>query len=136
MNNSVLVIGGGIAGMTSALSIARQGFGVFLVEREPELGGNLRHIYTGTFSSDDPQALLHETIAAVTSEQRITVLTETEVVHLSGYRGQGEVHARVVYQIAQISYLYQRTLNLLKFSTTLNELYKRHSLYFLFMVQM
>jgi len=88
IDRRALVIGGGIAGMTAALSIARQGFGVFLVEREPELGGNLRHIYTGTFSSDDPQALLHETIAAVTSEQRITVLTETEVVGLSGYRGQ------------------------------------------------
>ncbi len=88
VDRQALVIGGGIAGMTSALSIARQGFGVFLVEREPELGGNLRHIYTGTFSSDDPQALLQETIAAVTSEQLITVLIETEVVGLSGYRGQ------------------------------------------------
>ncbi|MCK4692526.1 MAG: CoB--CoM heterodisulfide reductase iron-sulfur subunit A family protein, partial [Anaerolineales bacterium] len=88
IDRRALVIGGGVAGMTAALSIARQGFGVFLVERETELGGNLRHIYTGTFGSDDPQALLHETIAAVTSEQQITVLTETEVVGVSGYRGQ------------------------------------------------
>ena len=46
VNHRALVIGGGLAGMTAALSVAEQGFGVTLVEREKELGGNLRHIYT------------------------------------------------------------------------------------------
>jgi heterodisulfide reductase subunit A len=46
VNHRALVIGGGLAGMTAALSIAEQGFGVTLVEREAGLGGNLRHIYT------------------------------------------------------------------------------------------
>jgi heterodisulfide reductase subunit A len=46
VDHRALVIGGGLAGMTAALSIAEQGFGVTLVEREEELGGNLRHIYT------------------------------------------------------------------------------------------
>ena len=41
-----LVIGGGLAGMTAALTIAEQGFGVTLVERQAHLGGNLRHIHT------------------------------------------------------------------------------------------
>ena len=40
--NRALVIGGGIAGMHSALSIADQGFEVFLVEKEQELGGHLK----------------------------------------------------------------------------------------------
>jgi len=88
VNRHALVIGGGLAGMTSALSIARQGFGVYLVERDGELGGNLRHIYTGAFPGDDPQNLLKETIAAVTSEPRIAVMTASEVVSLSGYTGQ------------------------------------------------
>jgi heterodisulfide reductase subunit A-like polyferredoxin len=88
VNHNALVIGGGLAGMTSALSIARQGFGVFLVEHEGELGGNLRHIYTGTFPQDDPQSLLNETIAAVKSEARINVLTSSELVSVSGYTGQ------------------------------------------------
>lgn len=39
-----LVIGGGIAGMTSSLSLADQGFEVYLVEREKELGGKLRNL--------------------------------------------------------------------------------------------
>ena len=44
VNHRALVIGGGIAGMTAALSVAAQGFPVTLVERERGLGGNLRHI--------------------------------------------------------------------------------------------
>jgi heterodisulfide reductase subunit A-like polyferredoxin len=88
VNHNALVIGGGLAGMTSALSIARQGFGVFLVEREHELGGNLRHIHTGTFSGDDPQKLLKETNDAVLSEPRINVMTDAEVTSVGGYTGQ------------------------------------------------
>lgn len=88
VNHNALVIGGGLAGMTSALSIAKQGFGVFLVEHGHELGGNLRHIYTGTFSGDDPQKLLKETIDAVLSEPRINVMTDAEVTSVGGYTGQ------------------------------------------------
>ena len=47
VDRRALVIGGGLAGMTAALSIARQGYEVYLVEREAELGGNLRHIFVG-----------------------------------------------------------------------------------------
>jgi heterodisulfide reductase subunit A-like polyferredoxin len=97
VNHRALVIGGGLAGMTTALSIAEQGFGVTLVEREEELGGNLRHIHTalpclspceGLQGLGDPQGLLQETIEAVREDPRITVLTSAEVVSLSGYVGQ------------------------------------------------
>jgi heterodisulfide reductase subunit A-like polyferredoxin len=88
VNHNALVIGGGLAGMTSALSIAKQGFGVFLVERENELGGNLRHIHTGTFSSDDPQKLLQETIDTVLSEPRINVMIGAKLTSVGGYTGQ------------------------------------------------
>ena len=87
VDRRALVIGGGLAGMTAALSIARQGFGVYLVEREAELGGNLRHIYTRTPHGRDPQTLLRETIAAVESEPRIHVMADVQVVSLSGYTG-------------------------------------------------
>ncbi|MCK5560584.1 MAG: CoB--CoM heterodisulfide reductase iron-sulfur subunit A family protein, partial [Thermoplasmata archaeon] len=43
--HACLVIGGGISGMTAALDIAAQGFDVYLVEKENELGGNLRNVY-------------------------------------------------------------------------------------------
>jgi heterodisulfide reductase subunit A len=49
-----LIIGGGIAGMTAALSIADQGFECYIVERNSELGGNMRNLYY-TLNGDDPQ---------------------------------------------------------------------------------
>ena len=88
VESRALVIGGGLAGMTAALSIARQGFEVFLVERSPELGGNLRRLYTSLPGGKDPQALLRETIRAVQAEPRICVFTETALVELRGYTGQ------------------------------------------------
>jgi len=81
-----LVIGGGMAGMTAALAIAAQGFPAFLVEREAELGGNLRHIHVGLAGSD-PQQLLKETIARVRGEPRISVMTGAEVLEVAGYVG-------------------------------------------------
>ncbi len=45
VNKAALVVGGGLAGMTSALSMAEQGFEVYLVEKESELGGMARRIH-------------------------------------------------------------------------------------------
>ena len=88
VQHQALVIGGGLAGMTAALSIAAQGFPVYLLEREPELGGHLRHVRTGKVYGNDPQRLLRETTEAVTNDPRIIVLLETELVEVSGYVGQ------------------------------------------------
>ncbi|MDY7079310.1 MAG: FAD-dependent oxidoreductase [Chloroflexota bacterium] len=90
VNHSALVIGGGLAGMTAALSIVEQGFEVTLVEREAELGGNLRHIYTPLPGSEDgdPQALLKRMIEAVSANPHISVLAGAEVVDMGGYLGQ------------------------------------------------
>jgi len=87
VQHQALVIGGGLAGMTAALSIAAQGFPVYLVERQAQLGGNLNHIYTG-FNASHPQQLLKDTIERIRQEPRITLLIETEVVEVSGYVGQ------------------------------------------------
>lgn len=84
--SSALIIGGGIAGMQSALSIADQGYQVYLVEKEPELGGHLKDIYIGAHR-EKPQELLKQTIEQVTSHHLIQVFTETTVAHVSGYVG-------------------------------------------------
>jgi len=87
VEHQALVIGGGLAGMTAALSIAEQGFPVYLVERETELGGHLRHIYVG-LDGTDPQQLLQETKERVSQNPRISVLLETQVEQVGGYVGQ------------------------------------------------
>jgi heterodisulfide reductase subunit A2 len=87
VQQQALVIGGGVAGMTAALSIASQGFPVYLLEKQAQLGGHLRHIHTG-FDGSNPQALLSEMIEQVNGERRITVMLESEPVEISGYVGQ------------------------------------------------
>jgi heterodisulfide reductase subunit A len=81
-----LIIGGGVAGMTAALTIADSGFEVTLVERAAELGGNLRHIYY-VAEGDNPQRLLRDLVNRVRGHDRIAVLTRTEVIAHEGSVG-------------------------------------------------
>ncbi len=81
-----LVIGGGIAGMTAALSLAEQGFDTCLVEKAKELGGNLRDIYY-TIDGEDTQKLLSDTIREVTENKAVTVFTNSEATEIAGYVG-------------------------------------------------
>ncbi len=81
-----LVIGGGLAGMTSALELAHQGFDCYLIEKGSELGGNLRNVYD-TVEGNDVQQLLQKTVEDVVNHPRIHVFTNTEVTEFSGYVG-------------------------------------------------
>jgi len=83
----VLVIGGGLAGMTAAWGLAEQGFQVYLVEKEKELGGNLRHLYY-TLRGSDPQALLRSFVEKVESHPHIKVLKGTEIISCEGSVGR------------------------------------------------
>ena len=86
LSHEALVIGGGVAGVTAALNLAEQGFGVYLVEREKELGGRLRQIYY-TADGGDPKAYLRELVGKVQANPHIEVLTGHQVVKSSGFVG-------------------------------------------------
>jgi len=86
LDRHALVIGGGAAGMNAALALAEQGFPVYLIERERELGGYLRHIHY-TLDGLDPQAYLRDLIARVESHPLITVFKETKLVETKGFVG-------------------------------------------------
>jgi heterodisulfide reductase subunit A len=81
-----LVIGAGLAGMTSALSLANQGFEVYLVEKDKDLGGMARRIYS-TLEGVDVQALLDDMIRKVYRHSSIHVYTDSTVTEASGYVG-------------------------------------------------
>jgi heterodisulfide reductase subunit A-like polyferredoxin len=81
-----LVIGGGVAGMTSALKLAEQGYEVFLLEKEAQLGGNLRNL-NYTLEGQDVQAFLKGLINRVTSHSSIHVILNALVVDFSGSKG-------------------------------------------------
>lgn len=85
----LLVVGGGVAGMTAALEAARQNFGVYLVEREPVLGGQLLRLQR---SSDGRRFadFLGDLKEKVLNNERIKVFTSSEVVEQSGFVGSFE----------------------------------------------
>ncbi len=84
---SGLVIGGGLAGLTASLSLAEQGFQVYLVEKEDQLGGNLRHTHY-LMGDTDPQRYLADLIAQVEGHERITVYRQARMEDVSGLVGQ------------------------------------------------
>ena len=86
VNKAALVIGGGIAGMTCALSIAKQGHEVHLLEKNTELGGMARRIHD-TLEGLDVQAHVDDLIRAVYRNPLIHVSHEATIQDVSGYVG-------------------------------------------------
>jgi heterodisulfide reductase subunit A-like polyferredoxin len=86
IENDGLVVGGGAAGMNTALTLAEGGFNVHLVERQAKLGGNLRNIYF-SLSDANPQKYLEELIQRVENEPQITIHLGAEVTQTSGFMG-------------------------------------------------
>ena len=101
MTKSALVIGGGASGMTSALTLADQGYPVVLVEKSDRLGGNLLNVHFGidewgagsglpAQNEKDmipPQAWLAKLVTAVYGHPRIDVHMKTELAATSGFMG-------------------------------------------------
>jgi len=81
-----LIIGGGVSGMTAALSIADAGFNVTLVEREDMLGGNL-HKVQYLVEGENPQTLLRDLVNRIRGHERVEVFTRTEVIEHAGHVG-------------------------------------------------
>ncbi|MBA7560271.1 tRNA 5-methylaminomethyl-2-thiouridine biosynthesis bifunctional protein MnmC [subsurface metagenome] len=86
VNHAALVIGGGIAGMASALSLAEQGLEVHLVERRGTLGGMAKKI-SYTLEGGDVQTYLRELIGKVYKNPLVHVYTNANIVETAGYVG-------------------------------------------------
>lgn len=86
VNPAVLIIGGGIAGMVSSLSLAGQGYHVHLVEKEKTLGGLLKNLYRD-IEGTDVQNYLQETIEKIRQHPSITVYTEAKPTANDGFVG-------------------------------------------------
>ena len=82
-----LVVGGGIAGIQAALEIANAGYKVYLVEREPSIGGHMAQ-FDKTFPTLDCAAcVLTPRMVEAGSHPNIELLTWSEVTNISGYVG-------------------------------------------------
>ncbi|MEW6374610.1 MAG: FAD-dependent oxidoreductase, partial [Thermodesulfobacteriota bacterium] len=74
-----LVVGGGVSGMTASLRLAEQGYKVYLIEKEKELGGNLKESFY-TLRGSNPQVLLQDLIKQVESHGSIQIYSGSEVI--------------------------------------------------------
>jgi len=86
ISQSALVVGGGVAGMTAALALARQGYPVHLVEKSETLGGNARMLnlaHQGEAVAD----LLQELVSEIRSEKRITLHENASITQVDGFIG-------------------------------------------------
>ena len=91
---ATLVVGGGIAGIQAALEIADAGFRVYLVEREPSIGGHMAQ-FDKTFPTLDCSAcILTPRMVQVGSHPNITLLTYSEIEKVEGYVGSFTVSIR------------------------------------------
>jgi heterodisulfide reductase subunit A len=86
VDKRALVVGGGVAGMTSALSIANQGHEVFLVEKDKDLGGIARRIHS-TLEGLDVQAYLRDLAGKIYKHPLIHIYTDATITAATGYVG-------------------------------------------------
>jgi len=86
VNRRALVVGGGVAGMNAALSMADQGFETVIVEKEPRLGGLSRKLTT-TIEGADVQNYLDDLVEKVEAHEKIQVLTNSLIVNFGGFKG-------------------------------------------------
>jgi len=87
----VLVIGGGIAGMTAALDVADTGLPAYLVEKEDHLGGRVAELNRTFPTLESVSDLLPPMVARVENHPNITLFLNSEVTAVDGYVGNFEV---------------------------------------------
>lgn len=94
VNKNTLIVGGGIAGIQAALEIANAGYHVYLVEREPTIGGRMGQ-FDKTFPTLDCAAcILTPKMVSVGHRKDITLLSYSEIESVSGYIGNFKVKVR------------------------------------------
>jgi len=90
-SREILIVGGGIAGITAALELGYLGFKVHLVEREPSIGGNMAKLTKVFPTLDCAQCILTPRMAEVGRNPNVRLLTYSEVQDVSGRPGNYEV---------------------------------------------
>jgi heterodisulfide reductase subunit A len=88
---SCLIIGGGIAGMNSALDLSAEGYKVYLVEKTPTIGGHMAQLDKTFPTMDCSACILTPKMVDISRGKNIELMTYSEVTEVSGYVGNFEV---------------------------------------------
>jgi heterodisulfide reductase subunit A len=94
INPNTLIVGAGIAGITAALELADGGNHVYLVERQPSIGGHMAQLDKTFPTLDCSACILTPKMVDVDQHPNITLLTWSEVEKLDGYIGNFEATVR------------------------------------------
>ena len=94
LTNRILIIGGGVAGLSAAESLAGMGLDVVLVEKGPELGGLLRHLDRLAPDGDKAIERVSALAEAVRAKSNATIYVNAEVQAVDGYIGNYEATIR------------------------------------------
>lgn len=94
VSNKVLIIGGGVAGITAALQLSEAGFPVNLVERNPSIGGRMAQLSKTFPTLDCSPCILSPRMAEVENDKNITLYANSELDSLSG--GPGNYTAKII----------------------------------------
>jgi heterodisulfide reductase subunit A len=90
-SREILIVGGGIAGITAALELGYLGYKVHLVERKPSIGGNMAKLTKVFPTLDCAQCILTPRMAEVGRNPNVTLYTYAEVQEVSGRPGNFDV---------------------------------------------
>jgi len=94
MDKSVLVIGGGIAGIQASLDLGNMGFKVYLVEKTPAIGGRMAQLDKTFPTNDCAMCMLAPKLVEAGRHPNIELMTYSEVEELSGFSGNFKVKIR------------------------------------------
>jgi heterodisulfide reductase subunit A len=89
VNQTAMVVGGGISGMAAARSLARQGYETHIIEKSPQLGGQARNLYRTAKGEDIGEKLGH-LIDEIEGNEKIHVHLDTRINHVEGFVGNFE----------------------------------------------
>ena len=92
ISNTVTVIGGGIAGIESALSLSNLGYEVTLIEISDQLGGHVKHLPGVAPTGKSGAEILSGRLEALENDSKITTLTKTKVKYATGEMGDFTIH--------------------------------------------
>ncbi|CAB1059543.1 heterodisulfide reductase, subunit A/methylviologen reducing hydrogenase, subunit delta [Olavius sp. associated proteobacterium Delta 1] len=89
IEQSAMIVGGGISGMAAARSLARQGYETHIIEKNSQLGGQAQNLYR-TAKGEDIQDKLSNLIAEIEDHEKIHVHLDTQITDVDGFVGNFE----------------------------------------------
>jgi len=89
VNQTAMVLGGGISGMAAARSLARQGYETHLIEKSEQLGGQALHLFR-TPAGEDIREKINDYVDDINKHEKIHVHLNTTITHVDGFVGNFE----------------------------------------------